>query len=396
MGAGVSTSTFHQERDGRQTGGIDVFVVSDLHTDHGSNFDTILSWPDLRGRAGDDGAIHARTEEEGVGSDHDMDVEEDVGSEHDTHSQHHSKKEKEKKKRKKKKKKTKSNKSANEQQIEVIESVLICAGDISTSLSLLRETLRVLKQKFDHVLYIVGNNELRLDRKERRALRSGESYTSVDKHRDVEALCLEEGIIIRPIELCGVVFKPILAWYTPEFDPHFDGSTEHRRGWLDFRACVWPDELCASLDGISSYFLDITKEYLDPSITREDTDASDEFAAPSSTSSAADQVLRTDEKFVITFSHFLPRRELLPAASVWIRPTIPFVVGEGRIDTLIREQRASIHVYGHTHINDDRTVDGVRYIQHAFGHPGERWRIAEMVHGSYKPKLIHCARTSQS
>jgi hypothetical protein len=59
----------------------------------------------------------------------------------------------------------------------------------------------------------------------------------------------------------------------------------------------------------------------------------------------------------------VPRTELLPAVR-WLRfKGLPLVAGSVAIDAQLRRVGASVHVYGHTHIPDDRVLDGVRYVQ---------------------------------
>ena len=73
--------------------------------------------------------------------------------------------------------------------------------------------------------------------------------------------------------------------------------------------------------------------------------------------------LRAYDAPVVTFSHFVPRPELLPAVR-WLRfKGLPLVAGNREIDAQLRRAGAAVHVYGHTHIPDDRVVDGVRYVQ---------------------------------
>ena len=67
---------------------------------------------------------------------------------------------------------------------------------------------------------------------------------------------------------------------------------------------------------------------------------------------------------VFSFSHFVPRPELVPAVR-WLRfKGLPLVAGTAALDEQVRRVGAAVHVYGHTHIADDRVVDGVRYVQH--------------------------------
>lgn len=41
-------------------------------------------------------------------------------------------------------------------------NILIIAGDISSKLSLIRETFEIVKNKFDSIIYVPGNNEVPL------------------------------------------------------------------------------------------------------------------------------------------------------------------------------------------------------------------------------------------
>jgi hypothetical protein len=47
------------------------------------------------------------------------------------------------------------------------------------------------------------------------------------------------------------------------------------------------------------------------------------------------------------------------------------LAGALALDRQIRALNAVIHVFGHSHINLDQEIEGVRYIHHAFDYP--RW-----------------------
>jgi len=49
------------------------------------------------------------------------------------------------------------------------------------------------------------------------------------------------------------------------------------------------------------------------------------------------------------------------------------VGGTTRLDEQIREVGSTIHVFGHSHINWEKEVDGVLYVQNAKGYPRETW-----------------------
>jgi hypothetical protein len=75
---------------------------------------------------------------------------------------------------------------------------------------------------------------------------------------------------------------------------------------------------------------------------------------------------------VITMSHFLPRRELLPAVEKLSFKGLPLVAGTLALDRQVRALNAVTHVFGHSHIDFDQVIEGVRYVQHAFDYPREK------------------------
>jgi hypothetical protein len=81
--------------------------------------------------------------------------------------------------------------------------------------------------------------------------------------------------------------------------------------------------------------------------------------------------LRTYDSAVITLSHFLPRRDLFPPVSKLSFKGFPLVAGSPALDRQIRALNSVTHVFGHSHINCDRIIDGVRYVHNAFGYPKE-------------------------
>ena len=97
---------------------------------------------------------------------------------------------------------------------------------------------------------------------------------------------------------------------------------------------------------------------------------------------------------VVSASHFLPRRDLLPTLSSIIKPTIPLVIGNTSIEKQIRDLNSKCHLFGHTHIFSNNVIDGVRYIQHPIAHPSDRkkwWNIVKTNEVIY-PKIISSFR----
>merc|ERR1712194_382889 len=74
---------------------------------------------------------------------------------------------------------------------------------------------------------------------------------------------------------------------------------------------------------------------------------------------------------VITFSHFLPRVELLPEKRYLFTPSLAKAVGSRFLWERVRELAPSVHVFGHTHFGWDADLDGIRYVQAALGYPQE-------------------------
>eukprot|EP01103_Thecamoeba_quadrilineata_P015297 TRINITY_DN4792_c0_g1_i1.p1 TRINITY_DN4792_c0_g1~~TRINITY_DN4792_c0_g1_i1.p1 ORF type:complete len:284 (+),score=30.51 TRINITY_DN4792_c0_g1_i1:12-863(+) len=242
------------------------------------------------------------------------------------------------------------------------EDVLILAGDISQDLDVVEETLKFLKAIFVNIFYVPGNNELRLDK-------NNQTFSdSVEKFHHLTSLCQNLGIHTEPKVINEVLIVPLFGWYSPRFDKTWNGDQNYRKGWLDFHRCVWPKELdiVKNPDCIASYFTDLNEKYIKQ---------------------------YDDVSTIITFSHFLPRTELLPPSLFLGKRTLPQVVGFDQIEDQLRRLGSHIHCCGHTHINVDKCIDGVRYVQHALAHPHERksiWRMFEAT----SPKLVFTKQIS--
>ena len=56
------------------------------------------------------------------------------------------------------------------------------------------------------------------------------------------------------------------------------------------------------------------------------------------------------------------------------------VIGSDPLGRQVQELRPHLHIFGHTHIPLDLTVDGVRYLQWPLGSVGEQSRQVNVVH----------------
>jgi Icc-related predicted phosphoesterase len=210
--------------------------------------------------------------------------------------------------------------------------VLVVAGDIADDLRIIDWTLRMLRSQFGQVFYVPGNHEL--------WVRDGE-HDSVEKFRRVLRLCDEIGIYTRPGRAGSNWIVPLFSWYESAYDREGEADVSSLEGWADFYFCKWP----VGVGSVSEYFLNLNESRIK------------EYDGP-----------------VITLSHFLPRRELLPAVGKLSFKGLPLVAGAPALDRQIRALNAVTHVFGHSHIDFDRVIEGVRYIHYAFDYPrGEGW-----------------------
>ena len=214
------------------------------------------------------------------------------------------------------------------------EDVLLLAGDVTDDLRLLGSTLRALKSRFAEVLFVPGNHELWVD--------GGEFSCSLEKFDAVMSLCSHEGIRTGVYTKGCVSIVPLLGWYDFSFG---QPDAFLQRAWRDFRACRWPAEFDSQAK-ICDFFLRQNDRYLS-----------------------------TDNVHVISFSHFLPRLDVMPAAIPEHRRKVYPVLGSARLDHQIRKLQPAIHVYGHSHVNQAIEIDGIRYMNNAYATPKEA-RIA--------------------
>lgn len=232
------------------------------------------------------------------------------------------------------------------------EKILICAGDISAYMDTLEDTLKLLKQVYKHVFFTFGNNELRVKKNQK-------YFDSLVKLEHILGLCKKIGIETEAKQINDVWIVPLHSWYTPYFDPSYKGDETYQKKWLDFYECNF-SKIAHEKVGDCLLKMNLESIY---------------------------KVKKSNCENVITFSHFLPRRDLLPTMVTMYRKNIEFVSGHSGIEEQIRELKSKIHVYGHTHYNGDCVIDGVRYVQNALAHPSER--KYSISWGSYEPKLIY-------
>lgn len=197
---------------------------------------------------------------------------------------------------------------------------LIVAGDVADSLALIGDVLGGLRQRFAEVFFVPGNHELWV---------RNDPRDSLEKFHAVLAACRGVGVRTAPARVGGAWVVPLFSWYDAAFDVRGEGDHASLEAWSDRYFCRWP----AGAPPVER-FLEMNQPHLR------------DYDAP-----------------VVSFSHFVPRTELVPPAR-WLRfKGLPLVAGSVAIDAQLRRIGARVHVFGHTHIPEDRVLGGVRYVQ---------------------------------
>ncbi len=206
------------------------------------------------------------------------------------------------------------------------DDILILAGDISDQLHLLERCFKTLATRFKRVLFVPGNHDLWVARSKEK--------DSLEKFSRVSDIAGEFSVAMEPYHTGSLSIVPLLGWYDYSFGTP---GEELKQVWMDFRACIWPGDL-----DVNQYFMGKNTPFLD-----------------------------NRNKTLISFSHFLPRIDVMPAFIPPSKRTLYPVLGSALLDQQVRKLDANIHVYGHSHVNRKITIDNICYINNAFGYPSE-------------------------
>jgi hypothetical protein len=162
----------------------------------------------------------------------------------------------------------------------------------------------------------------------------------VQKLHHVRRLCSRLDIHTQPVKAGGCWIVPLFSWY--DLDSIAAAIAEHPEleGWADFYWCRWPQSVGSS---VADFFLQMNEPHI-----------------------------KAYDLPVITFSHFVPRRDLLPEPNFLRFKGLYKVAICHELDKQIRRLDARAHVFGHTHIYCDRVIDGVRYVQNHLRYPRDR------------------------
>lgn len=231
---------------------------------------------------------------------------------------------------------------------------LIIAGDVSHEPEVLRRTFHLFLERFREVFFVPGNHEL--------WIREGQHASSVEKFHEVLRMCDSLGVHTGP-EVIGsgedrVCIVPLFSWYTRPGEG--SDSLYRERPIQEPAESVWADDYLVKWPRTGafrpvSYFLNLNAGRV-----------------------SADYPVASR----ISFSHFLPRQDLMFAAPGELSYAVPdparslfnfsSVAGSALIDEQIRILGSRVHVYGHQHRNRRRLYDGIWYVSNCLGYPEER------------------------
>jgi len=209
--------------------------------------------------------------------------------------------------------------------------ILILAGDVTDIIPLFEKTLKSLRKRFLEVIFIPGNHDLWVQR--------CQVANSMEKLQLIQAIASDCGILMKPLDLPSLSIIPLFGWYDYSFERP---SPELFQIWADFIACRWPENYDERR--ITEHFISVNEPFI---------------------------TLNTANKFIISFSHFLPRIDVMPYYIPRDKRCLYPVLGTNLIEKQIRRLGSNIHVYGHSHVNNRVIKDDTLYINNAFGYPYE-------------------------
>ena len=188
------------------------------------------------------------------------------------------------------------------------QGVLLVAGDVSDKLDRFVRTMESLVNKYALVFFTPGNHDLWLRRD------GSEGADSLQKMQRLESACDALGVLTTPQRLNMEIGRtlsilPLLSFYHESFDTEPAVTALRlpsvRRVMADYRACSWPAPLSMGGEDLAGH-IDAMN---DVQLARAATQAEGrDFIQPIESWDGA----RQGGASVVSFSHFLPRIELIP------------------------------------------------------------------------------------
>eukprot|EP00405_Crypthecodinium_cohnii_P040376 CAMPEP_0206564826 /NCGR_PEP_ID=MMETSP0325_2-20121206/23691_1 /ASSEMBLY_ACC=CAM_ASM_000347 /TAXON_ID=2866 /ORGANISM="Crypthecodinium cohnii, Strain Seligo" /LENGTH=487 /DNA_ID=CAMNT_0054067533 /DNA_START=36 /DNA_END=1499 /DNA_ORIENTATION=- len=251
-------------------------------------------------------------------------------------------------------------------------STVIVAGDLAVNLTQLEQALSLFQKKFDYVMYCYGNHEA-WSKVKNAADKDLASYNdSWEKLLAIRQLCSSLGVLTTATLIEGVWVVPVLGWYHDDWDTEPplqapEGEKLQREPMpghalaTDTHACQWGEHKNG------------TKELA--KLLDEQNEVWGIWPLPEALLRNVAQPPGKRKHPVITFSHFLPREELMPEKRFLFQPNLPQIVGSSYIRRRVESLKPDVHVFGHTHFPWDMFLDdGTRYRSWPLGTPEEQAR----------------------
>jgi hypothetical protein len=285
-------------------------------------------------------------------------------------------------------------------------SVFIIPGDIGSSIIQMMKVFLHLRNHYDLVCYMPGNHEAWTvgSLRKSRSLETTEEVksplttaeNSIEKLSEVNHIAKLCGVHTGPVTVSygsdssssSLTLLPLHSWYHSSFDSEPEiqhpGFLENERifpfkmKWSDFRMCSWPKELISKKDFVENHSQQaILAEYFsqlnEPLLFPKSVSSTDKSHTPSSSPliqniSQLQLNHSPEENTIISFSHFVPRIELTPEKRFLLEPHLMKVIGSQFLGNQIKQLRPHLHLYGHSHIPMDMTLEQTRYIQWPLGY----------------------------
>ena len=225
------------------------------------------------------------------------------------------------------------------------------------------------------------------------------------------SLCSENPSGTVPENSHSVLIFPLYSWYHSGWDTEpavthpeslrMEKAIPFQSRWGDFNLCSWPKEIVPpgeDVTDLTSNSLSLALAFAalnEPFLPTEDKSSSksdetslsmSEFissknddtqapmkqafgeAGPAHSPPLSSSATSRKAETIISFSHFVPRTELCPEKRFLLDPKLSAVIGSDPLEQQIRRLQPHVHLFGHTHIPIDLTLDGITYIQWPLGY----------------------------
>jgi len=250
----------------------------------------------------------------------------------------------------------------------ISQSALIVAGGFGGSPNDLHTCFQIMSTRVSDIHFVPGALELHiksdadfndLPDDERRY------HNSLEKAKYLmSSFCKYAGVTATPKAYdCGgeaVWVVPILSHCAPSFDAEPDvgdsaSGVEAIKASRDFVNCVWPKDLDPMTDDVANA-MDGLNDWLRGQMAEDDRVALEKVlkATPAERMAAATHV--------VTYSHFVPRPDLIPEKRFLPSPEMAKQMGSNVLKKRVASIRPDVHVFARSCFGWDATLGGVRYV----------------------------------